>query len=160
MKRMLVLVAALALLVAACASSDDGEQQRFSAQSPPVPGQTDSAPSPEDEDSVPVDPGDGIGDGTRGEDLAVVSPALAAEIDQTLADLATRLGDDRAISVTVAHELTWPDGSLGCPQPGMMYTQALVDGYRVELTDGESLYQYHGATGDAPFLCESALVGE
>lgn len=28
-------------------------------------------------------------------------------------------------------EVTWPDGSLGCPQPGMLYPQALVDGYRV-----------------------------
>jgi hypothetical protein len=23
----------------------------------------------------------------------------------------------------------WNDGSLGCPEPGMMYTQALVNGY-------------------------------
>ena len=28
-----------------------------------------------------------------------------------------------------AQSVVWNDGSLGCPEPGMMYTQALVNGY-------------------------------
>ena len=30
-----------------------------------------------------------------------------------------------------AQSVVWNDGSLGCPEPGMMYTQALVNGYWV-----------------------------
>ena len=26
--------------------------------------------------------------------------------------------------------MTLPDGSLGCPQPGLAYTQMIVDGYK------------------------------
>ena len=35
----------------------------------------------------------------------------------------------------------------------MMYTQALVDGYVVQLRTGRQLYNYHGANGQDPFLC-------
>lgn len=44
-----------------------------------------------------------------------------------------------AHAVLGTESVTWPDGSLGCPAPGMMYTQALVPGFRVRLQgpDGE-----------------------
>jgi hypothetical protein len=51
----------------------------------------------------------------------------------------------------------WRDGSLGCPQPDMMYTQALVDGYLIQLSAGSRLYNYHGANGRDPFLCTNSL---
>lgn len=71
-------------------------------------------------------------------------------------DLASRLDIDRAEIEVVAFEaVTWRDGSLGCPQPDMMYTQALVDGYVVQLRAGEETYQYHGENGADPFLCEN-----
>jgi hypothetical protein len=107
-----------------------------------------------------VDPGDGIGDGNEGGGLPAVSPDLAAEIDAAMVDLASRLPDDTLIGVIAAHELTWPDGSLGCPEPGMAYTQALVEGYRIELVAGTDAYEYHGARGTAPFLCEDAASDE
>lgn len=45
------------------------------------------------------------------------------------ADLAATLGvPEDEISVTGASAVTWNDGSMGCPQPDMSYTQALVDG--------------------------------
>lgn len=157
MKRLLTLVAVLALLVSACASSDDGLRQGLSEEPPPIADQPDSEPSPTDDVSIPVAPRGGSGEGADGSEFPGVSPDLAGEIDQALADLAARLGDDRAISVTVAHELTWPDGSLGCPQPGVLYTQALVDGYRIELTDGVNLYQYHGERGRPPFYCANGF---
>jgi hypothetical protein len=71
-------------------------------------------------------------------------------------DLAQRLGVAPEATTIVSYEETvWNDGSLGCPQPGMMYTQALVPGYQVQLeVDGE-LYNYHGANGRDPFLCEN-----
>ncbi len=53
-------------------------------------------------------------------------------LQPVLADAATRRGISPAEVVVVsAAAVQWSDGSLGCPQPGMMYTQALVDGYQI-----------------------------
>lgn len=70
-------------------------------------------------------------------------------------DLATRLGvpHDRASVVRVV-AVTWRDGSLGCPRPGMLYSQALVDGLLIELEVDGTTYEYHSGRGRAPFLCE------
>jgi hypothetical protein len=81
---------------------------------------------------------------------------LAEVVDEAVGDLAARLRADRSeIEVLRFEEVTWPDGSLGCPQPGEFYTQATVDGYRVVLGFDDRVYLYH-AGGDAePFLCPS-----
>ncbi len=73
-------------------------------------------------------------------------------------DLAGMLTIDRsAVTLVRYEEAVWRDGSLGCPQPGMMYTQALVGGYVIELSvDGVSFY-YHGANGRDPFLCTNNM---
>ncbi len=80
--------------------------------------------------------------------LPIVAPARA--------DLARRLGvepDD--LEVISAEEVTWPDGSLGCPEPGMSYTQALVDGSKVVLGHDDRVYVYHAGDDGQPFLCPS-----
>ncbi|WP_298828228.1 hypothetical protein [uncultured Piscinibacter sp.] len=53
-------------------------------------------------------------------------------------------------SVTVAdvhiestQSVTWRDASLGCPQPGMMYAQILVPGWRVVIAAGGKRLDYH-----------------
>ncbi len=72
-----------------------------------------------------------------------------------IADLSERLDvDPGSISVIKSEAKTWPDGSLGCPQPGLSYTQALVDGWQVLLQHEDRIYDYHAASGD-PFLCAS-----
>lgn len=71
-------------------------------------------------------------------------------------DLAKRLKIDQSIIQTESEEsVTWNDGSMGCPQPGMMYTQALVDGSKVVLSAKQKPYQYHAGTDGKPFLCET-----
>ena len=35
-----------------------------------------------------------------------------------------------AVVLTRAEQVTWPDGSLGCPEPGRSYSQALIAGFR------------------------------
>jgi hypothetical protein len=75
--------------------------------------------------------------------------------EQAVADLAQRLGvDAAAVRVVSSDEVTWPDGSLGCPEPGMMYTQMLVPGNRTILEVGGKQYAYHSSASRAPFLCE------
>lgn len=49
---------------------------------------------------------------------------------------------ESSVVLTRAEQLTWSDGSLGCPEPGRFYTQMLVPGYRVvaKTTEGELAY--------------------
>lgn len=78
------------------------------------------------------------------------------QVQQAKADLASRFAiAESAITFVDARLVVWPDGSMGCPQPGMMYTQVLVDGMVIWLEADGKTYQYHvGGVGE-PFLCES-----
>ncbi|HYI65340.1 MAG TPA: hypothetical protein VEW95_00285 [Candidatus Limnocylindrales bacterium] len=77
-----------------------------------------------------------------------------------LSDAAQRTGvAEDAIEVVRADAMTWSDGSLGCPEPGMLYTQALVDGFHVIVNaDGEEL-DYRVGQGGSFRLCEDAPPG-
>ena len=68
--------------------------------------------------------------------------------DLAVADLAAKLSVDPAtITVKAVEPIEWPDASLGCPQPGMMYAQVITPGYRIMLEiDGKS-YEYHTGGG-------------
>lgn len=79
----------------------------------------------------------------------------AALLEEIVADAAGRANvDPDEVEITTAEAVTWSDGSLGCPQPGMMYTQALVPGYRVVVTAGGQTLNFHAAqSGDYRF-CE------
>jgi hypothetical protein len=83
--------------------------------------------------------------------------SLPASItDPIVNDAATRLGvDPSAVTIVDAHEETWSDGSLGCPQPGMMYTQALVDGYQVVVEANSTRLDYRGSGPGQFRLCEN-----
>jgi len=155
MKRILTVITVAALALGACAS-DEGTADTEASESLPA---NDAAASTSEEAPIPVEPNEGIGDGAAPLDQPVVSPALADEVEAALQDLKARLDDDRVIEVVVAHELTWSDGSLGCPQPESAYTQALADGYRIELADGTYRFIYHGAVGSDPFLCVEGEEG-
>lgn len=77
---------------------------------------------------------------------------------QAIADLATRLGVSAGDVVLVSEEaVTWRDGSLGCPEKDMMYTQALVDGHLIVLKVTETQYRYHSGNGRPPFYCEKPV---
>lgn len=69
------------------------------------------------------------------------------------ADLAKR-GITAKFTVTSATAATWPDGSWGCPEPGMVYTQALVAGARAIVNVAGTSYDYRFGPGPIPRLCE------
>lgn len=88
---------------------------------------------------------------------AVSAPGtlLAAAID----DAARRSGVARSdIEVMSAEAVTWPDGSLGCPEPGMMYTQALIPGYRIVLRAGTDTFNYHARAPGPPVFCPADRI--
>ncbi len=83
-----------------------------------------------------------------------VVASLASVTEAVLADAAARTGLPQAdLEVLSAEAVTWPDGSLGCPQAGMMYTQALVPGYRVRVEAGGQVLDYHAGKSGRPVLC-------
>ena len=87
-----------------------------------------------------------------------LDPAMQKVVDQARDDLAAKLAVDAAsIELVGVSTVTWPDGSLGCPQPGMMYTQVLVDGLLIRFKAGGQVYEYHGGGSRTPFLCKNPL---
>ena len=126
-------LAVLAVTLAACGSGLD---------SPAVDETATSAATPTTENETTTMPN------SEQEQLPIVAPAKS--------DLATRLGvDPDELEVVSAETVTWPDGSLGCPEPGMSYTQALVDGSKVVLGHDDRVYVYHAGADGEPFLCPS-----
>ena len=69
-------------------------------------------------------------------------------------DLAQRGVDATSARVVTAQAVTWNNGALGCPEPGGVYTQALVDGMQVIVDAGGTQYDYRFGNNDSPRLCE------
>jgi hypothetical protein len=87
------------------------------------------------------------------------SPDVDPVAQPAVTDLADRLGvEESIITVASVEEVTWSDGSLGCPEPGMMYTQSLVDGSLIVLVVDGLTYEYHSGSDTDPFYCESPAV--
>lgn len=84
-----------------------------------------------------------------------VPPAL---FDTVVADALTRSGATQSsVTVQTAEQVEWSDGSLGCPAPDMMYTQAIVPGYHVVLDVGGQTYDYRLSERGLIVLCENGL---
>lgn len=74
-------------------------------------------------------------------------------------DLAKRLGVTmEETSVSGAIQVTWRSGALGCPKPGMNYTDALVPGVLIMVKVGNTAHRYHGSPGRQPFYCPESLA--
>jgi hypothetical protein len=85
---------------------------------------------------------------------AAMTSSLEEVVRAARADATRRTGvAAESLVVVSAESVTWSDGSLGCPQPGMMYTQALVPGYRVRLRGPGGEMDYHASVRGALVLC-------
>ena len=92
----------------------------------------------------------------EGESTTTTEDRDMALIDAAIADLATRIAvPETEIEVVAEESVTWPDGGLGCPEPGKSYTQALVQGGRIVLGYGEKVYVYHYGDNTQPFFCKN-----
>ena len=76
-------------------------------------------------------------------------PVATAQIPRevrraVVADAAKRFRvAESAVVLARAEQLTWSDGSLGCPEPGRMYSQMLVAGFRVVAVTSAGELTYH-----------------
>jgi hypothetical protein len=72
-----------------------------------------------------------------------------------LADAEARCGSESdELGVVRAEQVVWNDGSLGCPRPGTIYTQARVNGYRIVLRYGDQELDYRASQSGFFLLCE------
>ena len=86
---------------------------------------------------------------------------LDAAVQAALADASRRTGlAVDALQVKSAAAVTWRDGSLGCPQPDRVYTQALVPGYRVRIGAAGQVLDYHAGRRGAITLCPAERAVE
>ena len=69
----------------------------------------------------------------------------ASVIDPVVADIARVAGVPvDQVTVQSAAFVTFPDAGLGCPVPGMAYTQVQVDGYRIVAVVAGTAYDSRG----------------
>jgi hypothetical protein len=136
MSPLVFLVAAMCSVLAACATDGGGDSANATAtndtREPSIEAQPSGAPS---------------------NTTNVLAPDLLAEIVSTAAGQAGVETD--AVRVVIAEHVTWSDGSIGCPEPGMMYTQALVPGYRVVLDAGGRQLNFHATESGDFRYCEN-----
>ena len=91
--------------------------------------------------------------------MAPTDPALQVQLDVALQDAAKRSGLPPAqLRLIDAEFVTWSDGAAGCPEPGVMYTQALVPGVRIRIQAGAKVLNYHGARRGGVAFCPAARV--
>lgn len=117
---------------------------------PASPGPQESTPGPQPSRFITTEPlpSASVPSGTP---ATLSAPRLAA----IQADLRTRGVAPEAVQVISAENVTFNDGSLGCPAPGQQYTQAQVEGTRVVVEAAGTQYDYRFGTSDTPHLCQN-----
>jgi hypothetical protein len=89
------------------------------------------------------------------------SPGLQKLVLQAKEDLAQRLSIQvDQIDLVELKAVVWPDGGLGCPEPGVVYAQVQQEGLLIRLRAGKRIYPYHSGGGTLPFLCTQAIADD
>lgn len=138
----------LFMLMAGCGPVNDADQPPNVTFSPSIPPPTAIRPS-----QTPTVSGDPAV--TTPTQPTPADPVLRSLIDEAKTDLAQRLSlPVEQITLLEAAAVTWPDGSLGCPEEGMAYAQVLSPGYLIRVEAGGQEYEYH-ASRSTVFYCQN-----
>lgn len=92
--------------------------------------------------------------------VTIYGQGVPSQIDAALADLSNRVGQAITLDNGTLTNWRWSqedfgDASLGCPRPGLQYTQAVTPGYIFELTYRGVVYDYRVTLdGSRVILCE------
>jgi hypothetical protein len=80
------------------------------------------------------------------------NPAATAALGHLITEYGLSPQDVNILSI---EEMQWSDGSLGCPQPGMVYIQVIIPGYRILMEANGEMYDVHtDQTGDSIVVCD------
>lgn len=60
---------------------------------------------------------------------------------------------ESAVVLVHAEKFVWSDSALGCPEPGVIYTQMLVHGFRVVAKTSAGSLTYNTDSGDRAVIC-------
>ncbi len=88
-----------------------------------------------------------------------VPSEAASVVDAVLGDAATHLGLSKdQLRVDQVESRQWPDSSLGCPQPGQLYSQIVTPGYLVVISSSAPARQleYHTDARGRVTLCHES----
>ena len=133
-----LLLAIIAVVLIACGQAPATEDSSQVTSSPTTTSQ------PSDQSTTTTTEGD------------VSQPDATDPTETAINDLSRRLLVPRGqIEVVETREVSWPDGALGCPEEGFVYTQAIVEGTQVLLQVDGRVYDYHAGADGASFLCPS-----
>ena len=160
---LLPLLLAAATLLAGCTLAPVTELPPASVNSPLAPAavtpQLEATPSVSNDGAATAPP-------AGGEEQTMPSSNVETAgipgdiLNSVLDDAAQKLGvAPDALVVTKAEAVTWPDGSLGCPEPGMFYTQALIDGYWIVVEAGGQSLDYRVSGGGNFRICDTPQPG-
>lgn len=149
---LLMTVVAVMAMIAGCAPSgaepiapslpDEVPTSEPASAPEGTPAVTESEP---EEDSVSIDVNElGTGE-VPGEIFEAILADLSARVTLRAEDL----------TVVTAESVVWADGSLGCPEPDMMYTMATVNGYHVVLETPDGTFDYRVTQNGSFRLCEN-----
>jgi len=161
----LVLMLAAVLVLSACAPVPGAAElpeaveppgETAQGSSPTTSGEQPQSANPTEPNVSPPAGGDAVRTpkhtpepvpGGKGALIAPETPVIGEVPDEILekiyADMADQYGVDLSnMQLLRAEQMIWQDGSLGCAEPGQMYTMALVDGYWVQVQIGDELYDY------------------
>jgi len=110
------------------------------------------------------------GEALERKQLDRVPPEPAARVEGEVPDdlmnrvrehLAQRTGAAAGtFEVVRAQWQEWPNGAMGCPQPGVNYTQAMVRGYWIVLKQGGREYDYRVSESGHFVLCEGMTLDQ
>jgi hypothetical protein len=135
----------LALVAAACGAVVQGQPTpqpspalpTVAAPLPPVPPVSSPGPSPSSDSS------------SNAEAQAAVDAALQDAAGRL--SLATGAGDMHVQQVDARQ---WPDSSLGCPRPGVMYSQIVTPGYLIVISAAGKQLEYHADSRGRIVFCQ------
>ena len=89
-----------------------------------------------------IDPGSSLGGGAQ------------AAVDAALRDAESHLGlNPGTVRVEQVEARQWPDRSLGCPRPGVLYAQVITPGFLVLVSGGGKQLEYHADDRGQVVLC-------
>ena len=87
--------------------------------------------------------------------MSRVAPQVPEAILNSILKEAAKLANvpPQELVIVRAEAVVWSDGSLGCPEPGMEYTQALINGYWVVIKAAGQEYDFRVGGGGSLRLC-------
>ena len=154
MKLYLAIIAALSLcFLGACQTFPQANTPTSLAPAPEAPQET---PSIEAQEPAPAAIPLELPQSSKSHKLP---PAAQAMVQLSREDLSKRLDIDiDQIKLKTVLATTWPDASLGCPQPDTVYAQVETNGFIVLLSIQPDTFLYHTDDASTVIFCPKPAV--